>query len=198
MKTVQKERLIIVILTIIIAIMGVFGYKKIHTTNVQLINNQETIQNLKNEKDTLKVKINQAEQTKNLAIQNNTNPATQENKEMYQTINKVFDCFYNFTPDNYTSREDTIKNELSKEMREQLFPQNIKNYTGKLTSKLDDIGVYSNVYYTQTGEKTALVLINYSTKYKGSETYKRKAIWKVSYDVKKKMINKIEAISVEH
>lgn len=198
MKTVKKERLIIIILSIIIIVMSIFGYQKIHHTTIQLTETQATIQTLKQEKETLTIKEKQAEKTKKLAIQNNTNPATKENKEMYQTINKVFECFYNFTPDNYTSREKEITHELSKDMRSQLFPQNVKNYTGTLTSKLEDIGVYSNVYYTQSGEKTALVLINYSTKYKESETFKRKAIWKVSYDVNKKMITNIEAISVEH
>lgn len=43
-------------------------------------------------------------------------------------------------------------------MRDQLFPQNVQNYQGILTSKLENIGVYSKIYYTIiVGNKEALV-----------------------------------------
>ena len=158
------------------------------------INYEEKI-NHKDQEIVEQEKVIQKEQEKaKLAIQNNTNPASKQNEEMFMTIKNVFNCFYNFTPENYTSRESEITDELSQEMREQLFPQNVQNYQGTLTSSIKDIDIYSSVYYTKAGNKEAYVVIKYQTKYPKQEAHTLTATWKVQYDVNKKQITNIEEV----
>lgn len=189
---INKERALIFGLTLTTLGAGFGWYHSTHSMSETNQKQQTEIVKLQQNLDKTKAQEENYKEKVEIAVQNNTNPSTKQNSDMYQTIRKVFETFYNFDPDNYTTRESQIKDELSKKMREQLFPQNVSNYQGKLYSKANAIEVYSNVYYTKAGNKTALVLVDYETHYKGEKNVKQQAIWKVSYNVEDKQITKIE------
>lgn len=201
MKNKKQFMLIILIISIIIgggfSFLGYSWYHSVEECSQLKRENQQITEEYRKNIERKNNQIASANDRARLAIQNNTNPATPQNSEMFMTIKKVFKCFYNFNPDNYTTREAQIKNELSKEMRDQLFPQNVQNYQGTLTSKLEDIGVYSKIYYTKAGNKEALVWVKYNTHYQNQETHHLKQLWHVSYDVNKKQITNIEEVNNE-
>lgn len=201
----KQNKMMTVLTTLCILLAGGIsfcGYEWYHSVEEREAQSQqydEKVKQLSQSIDKQSIELQKERDKAKLAIQNNTNPASKENEDMYLTIKKVFDCFYNFTPKTYTSREKDIKNELSKEMREQLFPQNVQNYQGTLTSSIEDIEIYSNVYYEKVGDKTALVRIKYKTKYTGQETRHLTALWKVEYNVDKHQITNIEeAVEGDH
>lgn len=194
------NRLLLGVSVVVVGGFSFLGYGWYHTheeLNQAKIECQATVSKEKSKVAKAKQEAHHAEDQAQIAIQNNTNPASKQNEAMYATIHKVMKVFYNFTPENYTSREKEVKNELSKSMRQQFFPQNVSNYQGKLYSKMTDLQVYSNTYYTKAGDKTALVTVDYQTHYEGQETRKQQAIWKISYNVKDKQITKIEPVGDE-
>lgn len=194
------NRLLLGVSIVVVGGFGFLGYGWYHTNeelNQTKVECQIAISEEKEKTEKANKEARYAENQAQIAIQNNTNPSSKQNEAMYATIHKVMKVFYNFTPDNYTNREQEVKNELSESMRKQFFPQNVSNYQGKLFSKMMDLQIYSNTYYTKAGDKTALVTVDYQTHYENQETHKQQAIWKVSYDVQNKQITKIEPVGDE-
>lgn len=194
------NRLLLGVSIVVVGGFGFLGYGWYHTheeLNQTKMAYQVAISDEKEKTKNAQEEASHAEDQAQIAIQNNTNPASKQNEAMYATIKKVMKVFYNFTPENYTSREKEIKNELSESMRQQFFPQNVSNYQGTLSSKMTDLQIYSNIYYTKTGDKTSLVTVDYQTHYEGQETRKEQAVWKVSYNVEDKQITKIEPVGDE-
>lgn len=189
---INKERALIFGLTLTTLGAG-FGWYHCGSTMNKMNQKYKTeMVQLQKDLENIKAKEESEKDKAQIAVQNNTNPSTQQNSDMYQTIRKVFETFYNFEPDNYTTRENQVKDELSKKMREQLFPQNVSNYKGQLYSTANNIEVYSNTYYTKAGDKTALVVVDYETHYKDQKPTKQQTIWKVTYNVDDKQITNIE------
>lgn len=199
----QKKNMNLFLLGITIVMVGGFAFLGYHWYQAKEELSRAKIeytQQMDKEKEKVSKANQEALEAKSqakIAIQNNTNPASKQNETMYATIKKVMNTFYNFDPDNYTTREKEIKNELSEAMRKEFFPQNISNYQGKLYSKLEDMEIYDNQYYTKAGDRTALVIINYSTHYDEQKPRSSQAIWKVSYNPEKKQVTKIESVGEE-
>lgn len=197
-----NKKLMIISIVIVLLCGGLgFGWYQSHKKVEQLEHEQVTMKDTnKEEKTQLENKIKDAEKEKQLAIENNTSPATKENKEMYDCINRVMGCFFNYDKENYTTRAEDIKGDLSTKMIEQLFPQNVKNYMGEIESKMDKCTIYSSVYYQEVGNREALVEVNYTTKLNAkAKPMKQQSIWKVSYDTHKKQITNLEQVGLlEH
>ena len=196
----KTKRLLLIMAMVMVGGFIFLGYQWYHTQEKLTQSKDEYTQQINKEKENVakaKNEVSEAKAQAKIAIQNNTDPASKQNETMYTTIKKVMSVFYNFDPDNYTSREKEIKDDLSEDMRKKFFPQNVSNYKGQLYSQLDDMEIYANQYYVKAGDKTALVLIKYSTHYGDQKLRSSQAIWKVSYNPEKKQVTKIEAVGDE-
>lgn len=193
-----KMRVSLILVPITLICIGLF-VNLIQTKNEtnKVISEQTTELNQKDKKiDKLSDKNKELNEYVELSEVNNQSPESKQNQQFYETVRTVFNYAFTYDPSNVDQRKDKIGNLVADDLKDELFAPVVKGYNDNIRSKLNYVNVYSNVYYTESGERNALVMVNYESSYKDEEAKQFNNIWKISYDVSKNQITKMERLGV--
>ncbi|USS89992.1 hypothetical protein [Fructilactobacillus cliffordii] len=120
------------------------------------------------------------EKTKH-AIAANSDPQQEANQKFNEITNQVMQNFYSFTPKNYASRKEQVKNKLTPELYKTLYPTSkTSNSSGGITSEFESVELFSNA--SPGTLKSGLAVVNYRVKAPGNHFQEHTHLWKIDYD----------------
>lgn len=191
----KKTTIAISVLTVVSAIAlygNVYqGYKNNHTTTELKEVKQE--RNTQSHKNKVLYAENQTLSTQLRSYKKDANNAGKSSSELeFNTVaNKYLDTMFNFEPDTYNKRKDSMHDIITDELYSQYFPKN-QNFgdSNNVSSKLDHATIYTQ---SQQGtDMNGLAVVTYESKSGDNKWRKATEMYQIKFDTTKSKITAVQ------
>lgn len=191
----KKTTIAISVLAVVsaVALYGIVyqGYKNSHmTTELESVKKELNIQAkknkaLNNENQTLSTQLS--------SYKKDANNAGKSSSELeFNTVtNKYLDTMFNFEPDTYNKRKDSMHDIISDKLYQQYFPKN-QNFgdSNNVSSKLDNATIYTQSQ--QGSDMKGLAVVTYESKSGDNDWRKSTEMYQIKFDTTKSQITDVQ------
>ncbi|WP_413628338.1 hypothetical protein R4B61_07460 (plasmid) [Fructilactobacillus vespulae] len=116
------------------------------------------------------------------ALAANADPKQEANQKFNDLTNKVLNNLYTFTPQNYASRKNEVKDSLSSDLYKTLYPTSkTSTNSAGTTSEFESLELFADTDPSTT--KSGLAVVKYKVKSGDGDFQEHTHQWKIEYDI---------------
>lgn len=188
----KKTTIAISVLAVVSAIaLCVNWYNNNHTTTELKEVKKEL--NTQSHKNKVLYAENQTLSTQLRSYERDANNVGKSSSELeFNTVaNKYLDTMFNFEPDTYNKRKDSMHDIITDELYQQYFPKN-QNFgdSNNVSSKLDNATIYTQSQ--QGSDMKGLAVVTYESKSGDNDWRKSTEMYQIKFDTTKSQITDVQ------